>query len=300
MSIPTGPSVFTQLHRWLGQDPQPFTIKLLDAAVGANLEEKADLDFKLNPPSASALAQSDLAKDFAAMANSGGGMLVFGVRDSGSRAVDAPGIDPDFTADTYVRDLRRVALNRVSPPILNLAVYPFTDDSRHGLAVVVPPTNEAPHLIFVRDSFMAPYRNGPDTAWMTERMLESAYRARFNARHERENELRESLEHALRSAYSAELWIGAIARPVGDVAFAKRLKREQVQAILDGALKLADTWVRRKVHPLEWLDRSNPRQGLRRWVARFGNNSETSCWREAQAQIFDSGTVVLTSAMGGR
>lgn len=114
MSISTGPSVFTPLHRWLGRDPQPLTIELLDAAVGANLEERADLDFKLDPPSASALAQSDLAKDFAAMANSGGGMLVFGVRDSGSRAVEAPGVQPDFTADTYVRDLRRVALNRVS------------------------------------------------------------------------------------------------------------------------------------------------------------------------------------------
>lgn len=299
MSISAAPSVFTPLHRWLGRDPQPMTIELLDAAVEADLEEKADLDFKLDPPSAPALAQSDLAKDFAAMANSGGGMLVFGLRDSGSRAADAPGVKPDFIADTYVRDLRRVALNRVSPPILNLAVHTFTDGTRHGLAVVVPPTNEAPHLIFVGDSFRAPYRNGPDTAWMTERMLESAYRARFNARHERENELREILQHALTANDMPELWIGAIGRPAGDVAYVKRLKREQVQAILDGALKLADTWVRLKVHPLEWLDRSNPRPGLRRWIARFARNSETTRWREAQAQIFDSGTVVLTSAMGG-
>jgi len=299
VSISTDPSVFTSLHRWLGRGPQPLTIELLDAAVGANLEETADLDFKLDPPSPSALAQSDLAKDFAAMANSGGGTLVFGVRDNGSRAVEAPGVEPGFTADTYVRDVRRVALNRVSPPILNLAVYTFTDGSRHSLAVVVPPTNEAPHLIFVGDSFRAPYRNGPDTAWMTERMLESAYRARFNARHERENELREILGHALGPDHGAELWIGAIARPAGDVAYVKRLEREQVQAILDGALKLADAWVRLKVHPLEWLDRSNPRPGLRRWVARFGRTSETTRWREAQAQIFDSGTVVLTAAMGG-
>jgi len=134
---------------------------------------------------------------------------------------------------------------------------------------------------------------------MTERMLESAYRARFNARHERENELREILGHALGPDHGAELWIGAIARPAGDVAYVKRLEREQVQAILDGALKLADAWVRLKVHPLEWLDRSNPRPGLRRWVARFGRTSETTRWREAQAQIFDSGTVVLTAAMGG-
>lgn len=299
MNTSTTPSVFTPLHRWLGRDPQPLSIELLDAAVEANLEEKADLDFKLDPPPASALAQSDLAKDVAAMANSGGGMLVFGVRDSGSRASEAPGIASAFSADTYVRDLHRVALNRVSPPILNLAVHTFTDDVRHGLAVVVPPTNEAPHLIFVQDSFRAPYRNGPDTAWMTERMLESAYRARFNARREREYELREILEQAIGPEYNAETWIGAIARPAGDTACSHRLEREQVQTILDGALKLADSWVRLKVHPLEWLDRSNPRPGLRRWVARFGRNSETTRWRAAQAQILHSGTVVLTSAMGG-
>ena len=293
-------SVFTPLHRWLGRDPEPLTIDFLDAAVEANLEETADLDFKLDPPSAPALAQSDLAKDFAAMANSGGGMLVFGIRENGSRAAEAPGVSSDFSADTYVRDLRRVALNRVSPPILNLAVHAFTDGARHGLAVVVPPTNEAPHLIFVGDSFRAPYRNGPDTAWMTERMLESAYRARCNARSERKSELREILGQAIRPGPGPgpALWIGAIGRPVGEATNSQRLAREQVQAVLDGALTLADTWVSVKVHPLEWLDRSNPRPGLRRWVAGFGRSGETTRWREAQAQIFDSGTVVLTSAMG--
>lgn len=298
MSASSTSSVFTPLHRWLGRDPEPLTINFLDAAVEAILEEKADLDFKLDPPSASALAQSDLAKDLAAMANSGGGMLVFGIRDNGSRAAEAPGVSPDFSADTYVRDLRRVALNRVSPPILNLAVHTFTDGRRYGLAVVVPTTNEAPHLIFVGDSFRAPYRNGPDTAWMTERMLESAYRARFNARSERKSELREILGQAIRPEPDGALWIGAIARPVGEATYSQRLAREQVQAVLDGALKLADSWVHVKVHPLEWLDRSNPRPGLRRWVAGFGRSGETTRWREAQAQIFDSGTVVLTSAMG--
>lgn len=298
MTEATTPSLFTPLHRWLGQGPQPLTIELLDAAVEVALEETADLDFKLDPPSAGALAQSDLAKDLAAMANSGGGMLVFGIRDGASRAVEAPGVAADFTADTYVRDLRRVALNRVSPPILNLAVHAFTDDSRHGLAVVVPPTNEPPHLIFVGDSFRAPYRNGPDTAWMTERMLESSYRARFNARREREDELREILAQVLMRDHASDLWIGAVARPTGEVPFAQRLEREQVQGILDGALKLADLWVRHKVHPLEWLDRSNPRPGLRRWVARFGRYSEATRWREAQAQVLDSGTITLTAAMG--
>lgn len=292
-------TIFTPLHRWLGRDPEPLAVELLDAAVDSALEETADLDFKLTPPPASNLAQSDMAKDFAAMANSGGGMLVFGIRDSGSQATEAPGVTADFATDIYLRDLRRVALNRVAPPILGLTPYAFTDDTRYGLAVVVPSSDEAPHLIFQGDSFRAPYRNGPDTAWMTERMLEASYRARFNARKERDEELQDILDQALQPAPDAELWIGAAARPIGGMAFAKRLQRKQVTEILDSALSLADGWVRLKVHPLDWLDRSNPRAGLRRWIARFARYSDTARWRDAQAQILDNGTIVLTSAMGG-
>lgn len=81
---------FTPLHRWLGRENEPLSIELLDAAVNVDLEEKSDLDFKLTSPSAAKLSQSDLAKDIAAMANSGGGMLLFGIRDSSSRASEAP------------------------------------------------------------------------------------------------------------------------------------------------------------------------------------------------------------------
>lgn len=114
---PPGPAVFAPLHRWLGREAERLSMELLDAAVAAGLEEHADLDFKLNPPVSGALMQSDLPKDIAAMANSGGGMLLLGVSDSGSRASDAPGVAPEFILDTCLRDLRRVAINRVSPPV---------------------------------------------------------------------------------------------------------------------------------------------------------------------------------------
>lgn len=118
---PPGPAVFTPLHRWLGREAERLSMELLDAAVAAGLEEHADLDFKLNPPVSGALMQSDLPKDIAAMANSGGGMLLLGVSDSGSRASDAPGVAPEFILDTCLRDLRRVAINRVSPPVSDIS-----------------------------------------------------------------------------------------------------------------------------------------------------------------------------------
>lgn len=295
----THEALFTPLHRWLGREAQPLTIELLDAAVDASLEEKADLDFKLTPPTASALAQSDIAKDIAAMANSGGGMLLFGVRDSASRAGEAPGISPEFTLDTYLRDIRRVALNRISPPVLDVQPLTFNDGDRHALTVLVPTTGDAPHLIFNGDNFKAPYRNGPDTAWMNERMLEAAYRARFAAKQSASRSLHELVDHAIDGRPVAErAWMVAVARPAHPAARGERLDRADATGTFEGAYSLSSQWVRLHVHPLDWLDRLNPRPGMRRWIARFSRSRDTTRWREAQAEVCDDGTVTLVSAMG--
>jgi Putative DNA-binding domain len=295
-----GRPVFTPLHRWLGREAEPLSFELLDAAVADGLTEHADLDFKLSPPTSGALMQSDLAKDIAAMANSGGGMLLFGVRDSESRAREAPGVSPEFVLDTYVRDLRRVGINRISPPVLDLSVLTFGDDGdRLGLALVVPATEDAPHLIFNNDAFKAPYRNGPDTAWMNERMLEAAYRARFEAKRSATASLNDLMAAAVEGrSFSDRAWMVAVARPVNQAPRIARPDRSSAAKIFDQAFLTSARWATKHVHPLDWLDRSNPRPGLRRWLARFSRNSESAMWREAWAEVLDDGGVVLASAMG--
>jgi hypothetical protein len=294
-----GRPFFTPLHRWLGRDPEPLSFELLDAAVTESLEEQADLDFKLTPPTAGALMQSDMAKDIAAMANSGGGMLVFGIRDTGSRASEALGVSSEFVQDTYLRGLRRVAINRVSPPVLDLNVLTFGEASRHGLAVVVPASEDAPHLIFNNDSFKAPYRNGPDTAWMNERMLEAAYRARFEAKRSAVTSLNELMEMAIEGRPLAErAWMVAVARPSNPVTRNVRLDRAAAAELFETAYTTSFKWVSSHVHPLDWLDRNNPRPGLRRWIARFARPGDSTRWREAQAELCDDGTIILASAMG--
>ena len=73
---------FTALHRALGVAPGPLTDELLDAAVSSGVVETNDLDWKSELPPAKGLSQTDFPKDVAAMANSGGGVIVFGVRES--------------------------------------------------------------------------------------------------------------------------------------------------------------------------------------------------------------------------
>lgn len=47
---------------------------------------------------------------------------------------------------------------------------------------VIPPNVDGPHLIYKKDYFVAPVRNGANTAWMREGRIETAYRARFDER----------------------------------------------------------------------------------------------------------------------
>ena len=68
--VPMPPSMtFTALHRVLGLPPGPLTDAMLNEAVEAGA------------------ASTEYPKDVAAMANSGGGVIVFGVRETQKASV---------------------------------------------------------------------------------------------------------------------------------------------------------------------------------------------------------------------
>ena len=60
---------FTPLHRALGLPPSPLTDEILTDAVTAGVTERDDLDWKSELPPIKHLAQTDVPKDIAAMAN---------------------------------------------------------------------------------------------------------------------------------------------------------------------------------------------------------------------------------------
>jgi predicted HTH transcriptional regulator len=72
---------FTALHRYLGEAPSPLADDMIDRAIAQGLRETDDLDWKSELPPLGAIPNSDFPKDVAAMANSGGGTLVFGVTE---------------------------------------------------------------------------------------------------------------------------------------------------------------------------------------------------------------------------
>jgi len=289
---------FTALHRVLGAAPGPLTDELLDAAVAAGVSETNDLDWKSELPPAKGLPQTDFPKDVAAMANSGGGVIIFGVRESQKAATGR--VDVGEFDEAHERSLRSASITAISPPVFGLNVHRLGTEGNLAVVVEVPASVDGPHLIYRNEYFGAPVRNDSDTVWMKERQIEAMYRARFNER----RHATEALDALFTEASAGRdadkrAWLIAVAHP-RIPRFRDRLSRDGARAVLSKAESLALTYAGRGgIHPLESVDRVNPRPGLRRWVAVNTATGERSVWKESWASIHHDGSVTVASAVGG-
>jgi len=290
---------FTALHRNLGDAPGPLTDDMIDRAIAQGLRETDDLDWKSELPPLGAIANSDFPKDVAAMANSGGGTLVFGVTEAQKAAAGRK--DTGELNERYESALRSAAVTGVSPPIFGLEVVQLGEPGNQCVVVVIPPSVDGPHLIYKKEYFGAPIRNDADTVWMKERQVEAMYRARFDERR-RSAEVLDKLyaeAAAMRSADSPA-WIVAVALPRLPSTLTKRPDQVVARMALEEADKNALVYVGRgSPHPLENVDRSNPRPGLRRWTSRPMIDGDSQRWKEAWISTHDGGSVSLTAAVGG-
>lgn len=240
----------------------------------------------------------DFPKDVAAMANSGGGIIVFGVRESQKAAterVDVGGLD-----EAYERSLRSAAITAISPPVFGLNVHRLGTEGNRAVVVEVPASIDGPHLIYRNDYFAAPVRNDSDTVWMKERQIEAMYRARFEERRHATEAL-DALygEAAAGRDVAKRAWLIAVAHP-RIPRLRDRLTREEARGVFTKTVGLALTYAgRRGVHLLENVDRHNPRPELRRWVAVNTANGERSIWKEAWMSVHHDGSVTVAAAVGG-
>ena len=289
---------FTALHRALGLPPSPLTDELLDAAVALGVVEARDLDWKSELPPAKGLPQTDFPKDVAAMANSGGGVIVFGVRESQKAATER--VDVGELDEAYERSLRSAAITAISPPVFGLDVHRLGAEGNRAVVIEVPASIEGPHLIYKNDFFAAPVRNDSDTVWMKERQIEAMYRARFEERRHATEALDALFsEAAIGRDSDKRAWLVAVAHP-RTPRFGDRLSREEARAVLTKTVGLALTYAGRGgIHPLENVDRDNPRPGLRRWVAVNTATGDGSIWKEAWMSIHHDGSVTVAAAVGG-
>jgi hypothetical protein len=118
----------------------PRTRAQLEVIVQQRLEESATLEFKRQLPDAG--KNEDVATDIAAMANAVGGVIIYGVAESGGRA-DA------LTPFMLNRDSDRINLVAMSldEPVTLDEVFAIQDAPGVGFVVVViSPSERAPHI----------------------------------------------------------------------------------------------------------------------------------------------------------
>ena len=163
----------------------------------------------------------------------------------------------------------------------------------------MPASVDGPHLIYRGDYFGAPVRNDGDTVWMQERQIEAIYRARFDERRHATEVLDKLYAEAAAGRDSGtRAWLVAVAHPrlprVGS-----RLTHEDAREVLAKTESLALFYAGRgSIHPLESIDRHNPRPGLRRRKAVNSATDEGSAWQEAWASIHHDGSVTIAAAVG--
>ena len=133
---------FTSLHRAVGAGPGPLTEDLLDAAVKAGVAESDDLDWKGNLPLAKELTQSDFPKDVAAMANSGGGLIIFGVCEEQKAATGR--VDAGEFDENYERTMRSAVITAISPPVFGVTTHLLGSKGTRAVVVEVPASVDGP------------------------------------------------------------------------------------------------------------------------------------------------------------
>ncbi len=91
------------------------------------------------------------------MANSGGGVLVFGVTESQKAATGRK--DTEERGERYESALSSAAVTAISPPVFGLEIVQLGAPGNQCVVVVIPPSVDGPPLIYKNEYFGAPLRN---------------------------------------------------------------------------------------------------------------------------------------------
>lgn len=212
--------MFTPLHRALGIGPtDTITADMLDALVEQRTTETADLDFKAKLDSRPTDPHSDVKKDLAAMANYGGGVIVYGI-DELPDLKDRAGERTDVGEVTsgYEQAYMSVAVGHVVPPLFGVELHRVEDDGRNALVVVIPRSRQVPHMFFTEKknsprALSAPVRHGAHSEWLSESEIARLYRERFDGQLESAKALTDQYRRIMDLRGDDGYWMVGVARP---------------------------------------------------------------------------------------
>lgn len=288
--------MFTPIHRALGLEAGDLSLDLIEQAVEHRIKETGDLDWKKTPYHVKAPNwDEEAAKDIAAMANSGGGWIIFGVEEDGKNNA-AMSIKPvEWSAETQQRILR-AAYAKIGPPVLGLEFFNLpcgeAEDAGSVVMMRVPDSPDAPH--FSRkgdDAFVAPRRNESHTAFMSDRDIERAFRERFQRADDQERLLQDRFERACMALRPEDgVFLAVAAVPLEPVS--KREPANQHDVYQYTTKPLMPELLKKQTD--SWWDCGYIRKGMRQWVIRNYPSSS----RAFRKFLYDDATVLAAYQLG--
>lgn len=285
--------VFSPIHRALGVPAGEISLGIIEQAIENRVEESADLDWKQqvydprNPK-----WEEEAAKDIAAMANSGGGWIVFGVAEDEARNAASELTPVSWTAKTEQRILR-VAYAKIGPPVLGIEFYVVTTKNGDIVAMRVPDSRDAPHFARKGDNaFSAPRRNGPHTVFMSDRDIERGFRERFQYSDDRERNLQDKFGRVSQALKPSDgVFIAMAALPLEPRIHAKSPGQDVIRELASRQpipeLILDENLCRR------W-NLGQVRIGMRQWVVR----SDAADRVKHRIFLYDDSTVLAAYQLG--
>jgi hypothetical protein len=233
----------------------------------------------------------EVAKDVAAFANANGGMILLGVpEDDQARAKKPTGVP--MTDDERLKITTMVA-SRVHPWVqFSIQSLPDPHDPTRGvIAIIVPPSDAAPHLVNYgtgKDpAFRIPIRVDRATQYLGEHQLAARYRDRFTNDRAAVNRISTISDEGLQRLMTTEDhgWLSLTATPtrIGD-------HRKTVQASQD--------WLQsvRAAHPeLEFPEFNASRVGRGR-IVHTSDHNYTGASARSHAELHHNGSGFVASA----
>jgi hypothetical protein len=153
-----------------------MTLTDLERVVLNSIPESEDHDYKAAPTGG-----EELAKDVAAFANSGGGVIFIGVDEGHLGSSEA--LVPVPTTDEEFLRVAQVLAGRVHPhPQFRCRALPGSDGHASQYMIIVEATPDTPHAVANTEASVMryPIRSGTGTRYLREPEIAARYRARFN------------------------------------------------------------------------------------------------------------------------
>lgn len=291
--------MFTPIHRALGLEPGDLTLELIEKAIEAGLEETADFDMKRVVPNLKEdKSKQEIAKDIAAMANSGGGWIIYGV---GEGASDIAGsIHPCEWTATEEQQMLNIAYTKIDPPVVGLEFNKIScgENSDKKLVLMhIPDSVDAPHFARAeKNNFSAPRRNGPHTKPMTYRDIERGFRERFQRGAEQEKTLQDYFEQAAEALNPEQgVFLAIAAVPVTPKISAAPVSEETMYQYANQMLNPGFLYnFERTMHEIGFPPNPEVKKGYRRWLVRTNVNSKV----QYRKYFCDDGSMLVSYQLG--